>query len=291
LLFADENGETSEAYVASVLFVGEALLMDEVAALGGPTAEGACAAGAPGPAWPKLPRRTEAIAHRGDSCCAPENTITAIDQAFAKGADHIEIDIRLSKDGQAVVMHDASLRRTTNGSGNVADRTVAELKTLDAGSWFHPRFAGEKIPTLTEAIQAANGRGRLYLDIKVGGMGPAIQQALTQAGATAEAVWPWAHDRAELDYYRSTIAGADILYGSNAGWGAGLFADLKARQVYGFSTHWRDLSADYAAAAHAAGLWVEVFTVIDRDLMRSVVELGADAMETDYPGVLREMDP
>ena len=117
------------------------------------------------------------IGHRGASGEAPENTIAAFDLAMEQHADGIECDVRLSKDGVPVIIHDATLRRTTSGHGRVRDRTAAELKQLDAGSWFNrrsperadPRYAREKIPTLAETLAWARSRPCLaYIEIKRG---------------------------------------------------------------------------------------------------------------------------
>lgn len=96
------------------------------------------------------------IAHRGASRYAPENTLAAFRKAKELGARWVEFDVMLSKDHEAVVIHDDTLERTTNGSGNVSDHTCVALKKLDAGSWFSPEFANEKIPTFLEVIQLLN---------------------------------------------------------------------------------------------------------------------------------------
>lgn len=93
--------------------------------------------------------------HRGNSLFAPENTIAALVANREAGGSSAEIDVVLSADGQIVLLHDLSVDRTTDGSGIAADMTLAELKALDAGSWFSPDFAGERLPTLTEALEAA----------------------------------------------------------------------------------------------------------------------------------------
>jgi glycerophosphoryl diester phosphodiesterase len=89
-------------------------------------------------------------AHRGLKCEYPENTLLAFREALELGVDMLELDLRMSKDGVVMVIHDATLDRTTNGSGQVSDYTAQELKQLDAGSWFHPVFEGLKIPTFEE---------------------------------------------------------------------------------------------------------------------------------------------
>lgn len=92
------------------------------------------------------------IAHRGDSSAAPENTMPAFASTTHAGAKYFEIDVRLSKDGVPVVIHDSTVDRTTNGTGVVAEMTAAELRALDAGSWFSDSFADTKIPTLDEVL-------------------------------------------------------------------------------------------------------------------------------------------
>lgn len=92
-------------------------------------------------------------AHRGDVSVAPENTIPAFESAVKKGVPQIEFDVNLSKDGHLVIMHDATIDRTTNGTGKVTDYTLEELRALDAGSWFDPKFKGTRIPTLRETLE------------------------------------------------------------------------------------------------------------------------------------------
>jgi glycerophosphoryl diester phosphodiesterase len=105
-------------------------------------------------------------AHRGCSAFAPENTVASLDGAWRAGATVAEIDVRLTRDGHVVLMHDLTLDRTTNGSGYVKDRTLAELKQLDAGGWFGPAFAGERIPTLAEVLDWCRGRLGLLIELK-----------------------------------------------------------------------------------------------------------------------------
>ncbi|MFC4025048.1 glycerophosphodiester phosphodiesterase [Oceanobacillus longus] len=95
---------------------------------------------------------TQIIGHRGSAGTHPENTIASYQEAKRVGADGIEIDIQLSRDEELVVIHDATVNRTTDGKGKVNSFTVGELKKLDAGSWFDKRFANERIPTLDEVL-------------------------------------------------------------------------------------------------------------------------------------------
>ncbi|OAH52542.1 MULTISPECIES: glycerophosphodiester phosphodiesterase [Bacillaceae] len=97
------------------------------------------------------------FAHRGASGTHPENTMAAFEAAVRIGADGIELDVQMTKDGEIVIIHDETVNRTTNGKGAIERMTYAEIAELDAGSWFHPKFAGEKILTLDEFLTWATG--------------------------------------------------------------------------------------------------------------------------------------
>lgn len=98
--------------------------------------------------------KTLVLGHRGAKAYAPMNTIPAFELASEQGAHGVELDVQLSSDGELVIVHDFTVDGTTDGSGNVADMSLAELKTLDAGAWFDPKFIGTKIPTLDEVFDA-----------------------------------------------------------------------------------------------------------------------------------------
>jgi glycerophosphoryl diester phosphodiesterase len=104
--------------------------------------------------------------HRGAPESAPENTLASFQTAHEMGADGVELDVMLCADGEVVVMHDFTVDRTTNGHGSVRELTLAQLKALDAGSWFSPRFAGERIPTLREVIEWARQNVLLNVELK-----------------------------------------------------------------------------------------------------------------------------
>ncbi|MGN1402226.1 MAG: glycerophosphodiester phosphodiesterase [Bacillus sp. (in: firmicutes)] len=106
------------------------------------------------------------VAHRGASGTCPENTLAAFRKAINCGADLIELDVRLTKDGQLAVIHDATLERTTNGQGNVIDFTMEELQVFDAGSWKGDGFQGEKIPSLQEVLNAFGKQIGFLIEVK-----------------------------------------------------------------------------------------------------------------------------
>lgn len=107
------------------------------------------------------------IGHRGAKAYAPENTLASIHTAADMGIEWVELDVKLTRDGEPIIMHDETLERTTNGIGNVADMKLEDIRELDAGSWYAESFAGEKIPTLEDALDVILSRGLgLNLEIK-----------------------------------------------------------------------------------------------------------------------------
>jgi glycerophosphoryl diester phosphodiesterase len=108
----------------------------------------------------------EIVAHRGSCVDRPECTLSACRRAIEAGATAVEVDVRSTKDGKLVLLHDETLDRTTNGTGRVGDRTLAEIKTLDAGSWFDARFKNERVPTLAEVLMLCRDKCDLLLDLK-----------------------------------------------------------------------------------------------------------------------------
>lgn len=109
---------------------------------------------------------TIVVAHRGDHTEAPENTLAAFRNAITNGVDYVEIDLRTSKDGELVIMHDASIGRMTNGEGAVKEKTLAELKQLVVADKAHPEWARESVPTFAEVLQLCKDKIYIYLDFK-----------------------------------------------------------------------------------------------------------------------------
>ena len=109
------------------------------------------------------------FAHRGSKGTHPENTLASFKEAVRVGSDGIELDVHLTKDGHLVVIHDETVDRTTNGTGEIRNLTLAEIKAMDAGSWFHNKYAGEKIPTLEEVLLLLTElgfNGQLNIELK-----------------------------------------------------------------------------------------------------------------------------
>ncbi|MEH7484325.1 glycerophosphodiester phosphodiesterase family protein [Neobacillus drentensis] len=114
------------------------------------------------------------IGHRGAAGYCPENTFASFKKAVDLGVDYLEIDVQMTKDGELVVIHDSTVNRTTNGKGKVKDLTLKEIQNLDAGSWFHSKFAGEKIPSLAEFFDEFAGKIGILLELKKPSLYPQI---------------------------------------------------------------------------------------------------------------------
>ena len=231
------------------------------------------------------PERPLVIAHRGLPEQAPENTLPAIAAAFAAGADVVEVDVRSSGDGVPVLMHDALVDRTTDGSGLVELMPLTEVRALDAGSWMAARFAGTRVPTLSEALrQLPSGRGRLLLDVKTPYMARAIAEVLELAGLPPDAVWIWRG--AAFDDHPLFLPRTPVLWAAQPErWDGATFASLAAEGAVGFDLCDGRFSEDFVRAAQRHGMAVFVHVVNDAARMRELVAMGVDGIETDRPEV------
>ena len=235
----------------------------------------------------RLPRL---IAHRGASTEAPENTLASFRAAAAAGAGWIEFDVRLSRDGVPVVFHDDMLDARTDGTGPVADRSLDQLRTLDAGSWFGAAWSGERIPTLAEVIRLVRA-ARLGMNVELKPNPGEEERTARAVSATLRAM---AHDLGErvlLSSFRvAALAASDprwrraLLVGDP---GSSWEADLQ--RLGCVSVHPRhDLLTGPDAVARfgrAAGLVVP-FTVNDPVRAGTLFAWGVDALFTDDPAGL-----
>ena len=230
------------------------------------------------------------VAHRGASAEAPENTLAAFRLALEQGAAVVECDVHLSADGVPVVIHDATVDRTTDGTGDVASLTLAQLKALDAGKSKGARFAGERIPTLDETLALCAGRSRVFVELKRGGGAPLVEAALAAIGRAPCEVAVISFGPEEV----AAVARArpDLSLGFLVGKahvserGAAGALDVTRELAAGFiSPQHETVDAAFVAAARAAHLPVSVWTVDDPERMRVLANLGIDALTTNRPQV------
>ena len=223
------------------------------------------------------------IAHRGASGTCPENTLVAFARAAALGAHMIELDVQLTRDGEVVVMHDWTLERTTDGAGAVCDRTLAEIRRLDAGAWFGPAFRGTRVPTLAEVLAAVGLPVNVELKpVGDDGLEACALAVVESASALARVVFS-SFDAGALERLRACAAGATLA----VLWDAGPVADAvgRARRVGARALHLRKdrTTPDALAAAAAAGLPVRAWTVNERGEMDRLVAAGVEGIFTDFP--------
>ena len=128
---------------------------------------------------------TRVVAHRGNSAVAPQNTLAAFEAAARAGADSIELDVQLTSDGHVVVIHDDTLDATTSGTGWLKDTPLAAVRELDAGAWFAPAYAGQRVPLLAEVVELLDRHPSLDLLCEVKGVGPAVALDLKAIAAAA----------------------------------------------------------------------------------------------------------
>ncbi|HSO24899.1 MAG TPA: glycerophosphodiester phosphodiesterase family protein [Chondromyces sp.] len=232
--------------------------------------------------------RTRVIAHRGFSAAAPENTLAAVRAAIETGADMVEVDVTMSADRQLVVIHDDTLDRTTDGRGAVSELTLAELQCLDAGAWFAPRFAGERLPTLEAVLAEAEGRILLNVEIKSEAVGRGIVDKVAAAirahrmtdGVIVSSFAPAAIEQmgdAAPEIRTAVLFNPELHSGRDPvdivrGLGASAFNIKRSR-----------LTRTMLRRCREAGIPVAVYTVNSPRRLRKVVGKGVHAVFTDHP--------
>ncbi len=238
---------------------------------------------------PILPR---VIGHRGAMAYAPENTLAGFREAARRGATWIEFDVRLSADGVAVVIHDSRLDRTTSGKGAVAGMKFGEIAGLDAGAWFAPDFAGQRVPRLDDAVRLA---GELGLGVNIE-LKPVRKHQRELASAVLEVLaggWPRHLPPALLSSFDRKALAALRKQGSP--WPSGLLVKSLPRnwrrQVAAFgcscvhAAHDK-LSRRDAQAVKSRGLTLAAYTLDDPARAGELFGWGVDAVFSNAPDVI-----
>ena len=245
------------------------------------------------------------IAHRGSGAMAPENTLASVQLALKQGADYIENDIMRTSDGALVIMHDLTLARTTNveqvfpdrAPWNTATFTLAEIKQLDAGSWFSASYTGQRVPTLREWVEAVGSRAGMLLEAKDSWAFPGIERdidkelrsipAFTKALADGRVIMQ-AGDEPWLRSYHDLAPDVPV--------GLLYYTRPTDEQLVSAST-WLDsvhpalgnIDEAIVDRSHALGLDIHVWTVNFGGDMSRGIAWGVDGIITDYPSVLRDI--
>jgi len=232
------------------------------------------------------------VAHRGASRYAPENTLIAFRLALEHGAPAVECDIQRTRDGHLVVIHDQIVDRTTDGRGAVGDHDLEDLRRLDAGRWFSPEFAGERVPLLDEVLGLVRGHTLLALEIK---NSPVFYEGIEQQVVNAvrsrgmeEDVLLISFDHKILQNVRAVAPelATGILYAARLADAPGA---ARAAHADALCVEWGFLTGDVMAQAREANLGVVVWTVDDERILRRCEAMGVDGIISNDTRLLQRL--
>ncbi|MBJ9988243.1 MULTISPECIES: glycerophosphodiester phosphodiesterase [Paenibacillus] len=230
------------------------------------------------------------FAHRGASAVCPENTMAAFARSLELGATGIETDVQLTRDGRLVLIHDETLSRTTNGSGWVKDHDLEELRKLDAGSWFHPDFADERLPLLEELLELVQDTGTVVnIELKntkvpyAGLEEKVIDMVRSYNLSERIVISSFNHYSLRLCKQLAPEIRTGILYmeGLYEPWEYARSVEADALHAYHFA-----VLPEFVAGAKAAGKVYHPWTVNEEKEMQRLIDAGAAGIITDYPDKL-----
>lgn len=224
-------------------------------------------------------------AHRGASWDAPENSLAAIEQAIQQGSDYIELDVQQTADGELVLIHDRDYLRVAGDRRSIWQVDYAEVKEMEAGSWFSSDFSGERVPTLAEAVELMRGRAQLYLEVKTS---PAMPNLVPDT----------VRELQRLDFVEDTIIAAltptvlDEVLELEPDFRTALLVHTAIGVLAGHSydvLSLRDalVTPGQLRAARSGEYELHVWTVNTPSEMHRYIDMGVDSIITDRPGVLR----
>jgi glycerophosphoryl diester phosphodiesterase len=237
----------------------------------------------------------EVIAHRGSSGVTPENTMAAIKQAMIEKSNYIEIDVQMTKDHQIIAIHDLSIDRTTNSEGLVKDKSLIQLQSLDAGSWFEKQFNSEKIPTLKQVLDILDENQKLIIEVKNNNNEyPGIEKIITaivSAHPTKAKIIYKSFSKDVLDRFKRLDSIREILYCTigpvpylplyiDHSLRAGSPLDYDADY---YQIHRSFLTKRFIDLAHAKNKKVIGWDIHKLDDIENAHAKGVDIIETDYP--------
>lgn len=234
------------------------------------------------------------IAHRGSSAHAPENTLAAFQLAAEQGADAIELDVDLTRDGQAIIMHDATIDRTTDGQGAVHALTLEEIRRVDAGAWKGAMFKGERVPLLDEVFAAVGRRVLINVEVKdlslrsngvEAKVAALVQQHNLFERVIISSFNPFALRRIKHSEPRLTcglLVAPNLPVYLRQAWLAPLIPHLDARHP-----HHSQVNQSLVEKWHARGQRVNVWTVNEAATLRAMTQAGVDGIIGDDPILMR----
>jgi len=228
------------------------------------------------------------IAHRGARKFAPENTLPAFEKAIEMGMDYVEIDLRVSADGELVLSHDSTVDRMTDGKGRIDELTLEEIKALDASVGYVGDFPRTEVPTLDEAMATCHGRIKVYLDLKDAPVQMMIDVLEEFEMIKDAAIYSGIPALIEIKSLRPDLS---VMPGPGSwlaipGVASAIVRNLPAEVI---DSNILDWTVERVEEVHRAGaqVWVDTLGVKDnREGMLEAIEMGVDGISTDHPDVL-----
>lgn len=259
----------------------------------------AIACSSPQPVAPSPPARPRIVAHRGASHDAPENTLAAFRRAWELGVECVELDVHVTRDGNAVVIHDANTKRTAGRDRPVLAQTLAEIKQLDAGGWKSPAYAGERIPTLGEVLATVPGGRTLFVEIKPGIEAvPVIAKAILAADPRPRGALLalQSFDPATLAAFAAAVPGAPAYWTVDPPldetdpdhprplpYPRSLVEDVRRRGFPGVALFYGSVDDELLGALRSAGILVDVWSINEPAELERWYARDVRWIETDRP--------
>ncbi len=245
--------------------------------------------------FPYIASRPLNFGHRGSPRAAPENTLASFQQARQDGADGVELDVQLTADGHVVVIHDATVDRTTNGRGAVRDLTLDQIRTLDAGSWFDPQYSGQQVPALEQVCEWAGNETLLNIELKTvalrsTGLEPKVIAIVRQFGLEGRVLLssfnPFALLRARSlapSIPTGLLYSGELPLMLRRAWLRPLIRPAALHPQFGLVTE------PFLRWARGKGLRVNVWTVDTAEEMQQLIVQRVDAIITNQPDALTRL--
>ncbi|RID83504.1 glycerophosphodiester phosphodiesterase [Peribacillus asahii] len=244
------------------------------------------------------------VSHRGASGYAPEHTLVSYQMGEKMHGDYIEIDLQMTKDGQLIAMHDEKLDRTTNGTGLVKDYTLAEIKQLDAGSWFNekypesanPNYEGLQVPTLEEVFKKFGKNARYYIETKspetYPGMEKELLRLIDKYDINKKTLLIQSFSPQSLKIMNELDPSVNLIqlisYKNDAVITDDEIAAIK-EYAMGVGPNHTYLNEEYVQKVVNSGLELHPYTVNDKDRMKQLIDWGVTGMFTNFPDKLHEV--